>query len=92
VATLLLLVQGTKLDPIEELPSPMPLIVSEYDTRTYRLVKLDNDLEAMLIHDADADKVGVVLSKQRVSALCTLFDLSDPSLSLCLSLLPLFVF
>jgi hypothetical protein len=38
-------------------PTAMPLIVSEYDQRTYRLIKLENELEVMLIHDDDADKV-----------------------------------
>lgn len=35
----------------------MPLIVSENDKREYRVITLGNELEVLLIHDANADKV-----------------------------------
>ena len=57
VVIFLLIVQGSTLVSTEESSPNMPLIVSEYDTRTYRIIKLENELEALLIHDADADKV-----------------------------------
>lgn len=34
-----------------------PIIVSEFDTRDYRLVTLENKLKVLLISDKDADKV-----------------------------------
>lgn len=34
-----------------------PVIVSEYDTRQYRIVTLENKLNVLLISDKDAEKV-----------------------------------
>lgn len=39
----------------EELERP------ELDNRTYRVIKLENELEALLIHDPDTDKVSGAL-------------------------------
>ena len=38
-----------------------PIRKSEQDEREYRLIKLDNGLEAMLVHDAKADKAAASL-------------------------------
>lgn len=33
----------------------------EIDTRSYRIIRLDNDLEALLVHDSDTDKASAAL-------------------------------
>jgi len=39
-----------------------PIVKSPQDDRDYRIIKLDNGLEAMLIHDAKADKAAASLN------------------------------
>lgn len=48
----------------------MPLIISENDKREYRLITLNNELEVMLIHDVDADKVRKWLFKFELPKMC----------------------
>lgn len=38
-----------------------PLVKSQQDDRDYRIIRLDNGLEATLIHDAKADKAAASL-------------------------------
>ena len=39
-----------------------PIRKSPQDDREYRLIRLENGLEAMLVHDAKADKAGCISS------------------------------
>ena len=38
-----------------------PIVRSQQDDREYRIIKLDNGLEATLVHDATADKAAASL-------------------------------
>lgn len=38
-----------------------PIVRSQQDDREYRVIKLDNGVEAMLVHDAKADKAAASL-------------------------------
>jgi hypothetical protein len=38
-----------------------PLLISEQDERQYRLIRLDNGLQAILVHDDKADKAAASL-------------------------------
>jgi insulysin len=38
-----------------------PIRKNDVDTRDYRLIKLENGLQALLIHDAEADKAAAAM-------------------------------
>ncbi len=48
-----------------------PIVKSQQDDREYRIIRLDNGLEATLVHDATADKAAASLD-------VTVGHLSDP--------------
>jgi insulysin len=54
-------------EPLNDHAVPAPGLVAaqverpELDNRQYRIVKLDNGLEALLIHDPDTDKASAAL-------------------------------
>ena len=39
----------------------LPIVKSAKDTRSYKLIRLPNQLEALLIHDPETDKAGASL-------------------------------
>ncbi|KAF2754860.1 LuxS/MPP-like metallohydrolase [Pseudovirgaria hyperparasitica] len=55
------------MEPLNSHVAPPPERVAEdlerpiLDTRTYRVIKLKNELEALLVHDPDTDKVSAAL-------------------------------
>lgn len=54
-------------EPLNDHAVPSPRLVAaqverpELDSRLYRIIKLDNGLEALLIHDPDTDKASAAL-------------------------------